>query len=423
MVPHSPIRALTSSAVAERSGSARGAPVGQSTGTASPSSSGKKRGRRIWSQIKAFPTRAVHRIIDSIPHSWRAAWVQRASRSPLFVGLYYLWSGDFAREQLATFSGRQIHRQRHAAGHMDAVRYALRRSIHRIEKGLIMRPRREVFAEEYIREAVADYVRLLESHSSSQNAAADPLICWARDVLDLYFDVTGSSPILDKARRAYFALGSAHPPPPQSASPIVPYRRDDQHPTISIDAMTALAHRRRSVRWYEQRPVPRDILDRAMEVARWSPSACNRQPFEFRFFDDPDLIARIVQIPMGTKGFAQQIPCLAVLVGQLRAFPLERDRHLIYIDAALAAMAFEFGLEVQGVSSCSINWPDITEKEELLARTIGLADDERAVMLISCGFPDPAGFVPYSEKKPLDEIRRFNFVGSAASSPESPCRQ
>jgi nitroreductase len=415
MVTRLPIRVLPSAPTAERIEDAR-VPTGKPTERRSRSERARKKSRLgLGARIRLLPAWALHRFVGLIPSSWRATILQRASRSALAVGLYYLWSGDFAREQLATFQGRLLHRQRHAAGKTEAIRYALRRSIHRIEKGLIMRPRREIFAEEYIGEGVADYARLLASHLSTEEAGADPLVCWARDVLDLFFDVTGSSPVLDQARQAYFAVGAAHPQPVPESQRIVPYQRDDSQLGISIDDMLALARRRRSVRWYEQKPVPRCIIDRAMEVARWSPSACNRQPFEFRFFDDPQLIARIVEIPMGTKGFADQIPCLAVLVGQLRAFPLERDRHLIYIDAALAAMAFEFALEVQGVSSCSINWPDIAEKEEALSSVLGLAPDERAIMLISCGYPDPNGFVPYSEKKPLTEIRRYNVVGPAGA--------
>ena len=35
--------------------------------------------------------------------------------------------------------------------------------------------------------------------------------------------------------------------------------------------------------------VPREGIDQAMRAAAQSPSACNRQPFEFRVFDDPVL--------------------------------------------------------------------------------------------------------------------------------------
>ena len=111
---------------------------------------------------------------------------------------------------------------------------------------------------------------------------------------------------------------------------------------------------------------------------------------------------------MGTTGFASNFPCVVVVVGKLRAFPKVRDRHLPYIDGALAVMAFQFALEVQGIGSCCINWPDIPKLERKMAKTLGLSTDERPVMLVSLGYPDPDGQVPYSQKKSLDEIRSYN---------------
>lgn len=34
-------------------------------------------------------------------------------------------------------------------------------------------------------------------------------------------------------------------------------------------------------------------------------------------------------------------------------------------------------------------------------------DDERVVKLVAFGWPDPSGMVPYSAKKCLDELRRY----------------
>ena len=56
------------------------------------------------------------------------------------------------------------------------------------------------------------------------------------------------------------------------------------------DGLRELAERRRSVRWFADRPVPHDLIDKALEVGLQAPSACNRQPFAFRFFDDPELV-------------------------------------------------------------------------------------------------------------------------------------
>ncbi len=40
------------------------------------------------------------------------------------------------------------------------------------------------------------------------------------------------------------------------------------------------------------RPVERSKIDRAIAVASQAPSACNRQPFVFRVFDDPELVEK-----------------------------------------------------------------------------------------------------------------------------------
>ncbi|MGF1503695.1 MAG: nitroreductase family protein [Chloroflexi bacterium] len=38
---------------------------------------------------------------------------------------------------------------------------------------------------------------------------------------------------------------------------------------------------RRSIRKYQQRPVPQAVIERVLEAARWGPSAHNRQPWRF----------------------------------------------------------------------------------------------------------------------------------------------
>jgi len=97
-----------------------------------------------------------------------------------------------------------------------------------------------------------------------------------------------------------------------------------------------------------------------------------------------------------------------VVVGQLRNYFSERDRHLIYIDASLAAMAFAYALETQGLSTCMINWPDMEDREQRLAALLNLEPDERPVMCMALGYPDPEGLVAYSQKKPLGQLRRYN---------------
>ena len=320
------------------------------------------------------------------------------------ASIYYtFFNGAFRREQLAMVAGRKRYRF-DVANPCDGSAL-LRRNIHRLEKGLLMRPRRPVFALDYLDETVDIYVRVVEALGEQDQEDQDSVVRWAHNVLAEYFAVTAEHPKTESARNRFRASQQVVP----SDRQLVPYLRDlDRELSVSYDDMRALAHRRRSVRWFLDKPVPRDVIDRAVTVASQSPSACNRQPFVFRIIDDPELVRQVAVVPMGTPGFAHNIPVMAVIVGQLRNYPFERDRHVIYVDGSLAAMSFMYALEVQGIGTCCINWPDIEERERKMADLLKLEKDERPIMCMALGYPDPEGLVAYSQKKPLSQMRIYN---------------
>jgi nitroreductase len=169
-----------------------------------------------------------------------------------------------------------------------------------------------------------------------------------------------------------------------------------------------LTRQRKSVRWFLDKPVPRELIDKAMLAAGLAPSACNRQPYEFRVFDQKEQVALLSQIPMGTRGFAHNFPVFIVIVGNLDAYFDERDRHVIYVDGSLASMTFMLALETLGLSSCPINWPDIESREKRMDNALGLQPHQRPIMCLAVGYPDPEGLVAYSEKRPLDDVRSYN---------------
>lgn len=179
----------------------------------------------------------------------------------------------------------------------------------------------------------------------------------------------------------------------------------------TFEQLTALARYRRSVRWFQDKRVERELINKAVAVAAQSPSACNRQPFVFRIFDEPKMTARVASIPMGTAGYRHNIPVFVVIVGQQRNYFDERDRHLIYIDASLAAMAFIYAAESLGLSTCCVNWPDVDALERELAELIRLEPDERPVMCLALGYADPEGLVAYSQKKSVEQLCKYNLDG------------
>lgn len=323
--------------------------------------------------------------------------VRLCSGNGFLASLYYcFFSREFYREHRAVLLGRlQFARLMRSQGENDAF---LRRNVHRLEKGLIMRPRRGTFAEDYIGETVRCYA------GATQSGTFDGQTRWAGDVLGAYFSAVESTPRIDSARNA-FSRAQA----PDESGQCVPYPHNRLPACpISYDQLLVLFQRRRSVRWYQDKRVDNSLIKEAVRAASLAPSACNRQPFRFHVSNDPHKAAEIAHCAGGTGGFHHNLPCVIAVVGNLGAYPEARDRHVIYIDGSLAAMQLMLAFETLGLSTCPINWPDIEEKERLLAEKLGLAYHERTVMLLAVGYADPTGGIPYSDKKTEQDLIVFN---------------
>lgn len=327
------------------------------------------------------------------------AAVSTLKNLPIFGVLYYsLISGAFWREQRAVLAGReQYSRQLRELKSTSAL---LRRNTHRLEKGLIMRPQKPVFASNYIGETVDIFGR-----ANSLNDYDRDELQWSADVLAAFFDAVpeGLNTTVDASRHAFERIdfSSAH----QNRVPYKYACLPDR--TITITDLEILFQRRRSVRWFQDKPVDEHLLREAARLAAYAPSACNRLPYKFVIANGAPLAHQLAALANGTPGWAHNIPCTVAVVGDLSAYFAEHDRHLIYIDAALASMQFMQACDALGLASCPINWPDIESNERAIREFLRLSDSQRTVMLIAVGYADPEGLIPYSEKKPVDLMAQF----------------
>lgn len=318
------------------------------------------------------------------------------SRLKLFSVIYYFFfNKSFQNEFYGILRGK-------VAFNMREVNYfQLRRNIHRIEKGLLMKPRRDIFAKDYI----IDTVTLFHLAIKVNEVNKEEEIQWAFDVLTKYFEVVRDDPIILRARNNF--NNSANVKRFEN-NLYIPYcRTTNKNDIPDYKSLLNLSIQRRSVRWYLDKPVPRDLIDDALKIANFAPSACNRQPYYYKIIDDLELVRKVAKIPLGTGGYGHNIKTLALLIGDLSAFRFERDRHLIYIDASLSAMAFMYALETLNLSSCPINWGEVPKLESRMRKLVKLKPYERIIMLISIGFADLSGKVAYSKKKSMDELRKY----------------
>jgi nitroreductase len=276
--------------------------------------------------------------------------------------------------------------------------YTLKRNIHRLEKGIIHKNRKPIFAQDFILETIFAY------HFCTSQCLMEPLMRgWVEAVLESYFKtVDKSAPMIMEAWAYFEGLNPRNDFP--SSQPYSISQRPELN--VSYQDFLNLSIRRRSIRHFLEKTVEPDIIKRAITVAAQAPSACNRQAFRFLFFNQPSVVTRIAGITGGVSGY--ELPAILVIVSDYSAYADVRDIKSPIIDASLAAMSFCLALETLNLSSVCINWPCEVIFDEKLRTIIAIENHESIVMLMGVGYPAADAVIPFSAKKTVDALFSCN---------------
>lgn len=141
-----------------------------------------------------------------------------------------------------------------------------------------------------------------------------------------------------------------------------------------MDVETAILARR-SVRKYEKREIPAEVLEQLLEVARQAPSSSNKQRFHIVVVMDEELKGRLVPVCGGQKFVAD---CSAFLVGVTDA---GADYHTIDITIALDHLSLR-AVEL-GLGTCWIGDFDPQGMKEILKIPL----DKEIQICMTLGYP------------------------------------
>ena len=189
--------------------------------------------------------------------------------------------------------------------------------------------------------------------------------------------------------------------------------------------------RRRSVRQFSDRPVPREVIEYCLRAAGTAPSGANRQPWHFVVVSDPDVKQQIrmaaeeverafyeerapeewldALTPLGTgvsKPFLEVAPYLIVVFAQRFGLSPQGGRVAHYYvneSVGIATGMLIAALNQVGLVTLPYTPSPMGFLREILDRPI----NERPFLLLPVGYPAEDAVVPDLDRKPLREITTF----------------
>ena len=166
---------------------------------------------------------------------------------------------------------------------------------------------------------------------------------------------------------------------------------------------------RRSVRRYENKEIPKDVLNKILEAGRKAPTSSNRQPWHFIVITDPEIKKELCQDKYNPYGpFVRDAPITIVGCALVRDDDYNRKWGTIYsiIDTIIALQNMVIAAWAMGVGSCWIGVQGVP-LEDRARQVLNIPEDWKVMALITFGYPTEQQ--PRSiNKKSIEEIVSFN---------------
>ena len=196
-------------------------------------------------------------------------------------------------------------------------------------------------------------------------------------------------------------------------------------------AFLSEAQRRRTVRDFSDRPVPRDIIEMCILAAGTAPNGAHRQPWHFVAVSNPE-VKRAIRIaaeeeerafyggrapeewlealaPLGTgeaKPFLERAPYLIVVFGESYAVAKDGEKSKNYYVTESVGIAT--GMLITAIHRAGlVSLTHTPSPMAFLNEILGRPQNERPFLILVVGFPSPDANVPQLRRKSLEEIATF----------------
>ena len=183
------------------------------------------------------------------------------------------------------------------------------------------------------------------------------------------------------------------------------FTKEEYFSTINDD-FAKFSNSRKSVRNFTTEPISQAQITHALELARNTPSACNRQSWRTYVYTDKKTIETLLKIQGGNRGFGHLANTLIVLCGEVGMFYGQAERNEVFIDGGMYAMNLLYALHYNKIGACILNCSTTVEKDTLLRKHIPIKPSEVFIAMIVCGNVPDTFSVPISKRYELTKTNK-----------------
>lgn len=291
----------------------------------------------------------------------------------------------------------------HTDNDLQKMQYTLLRETHTIEKGMSMRNPRIGFGQQ----KVINLIERLKKYCTLYLKQDNAFIEYPLSTIQAYIEYTHNTGveiahIVQSFTELLAMTGSESV---TSKAGIMPETKENILANCNKD-FESLLYSRHSMRYFSGEPVSDKVLNKALELAQRTPSACNRQGWLTHVYRAPQSI-NLIKWQGGGRGFEDEIKCAILVTANLKAF-LSYEVHQAYIDGGLYAMNLINALHSLGLGTIPLSCGFYNYRLSQLKK-FDIPENEVPIVIIGIGNLPETYNVAVSERKGIEKTNKYHY--------------
>jgi nitroreductase len=163
-----------------------------------------------------------------------------------------------------------------------------------------------------------------------------------------------------------------------------------------MENLMEIIKKRKSIRAYKDKPLPKDVVNSILEAARYAPTARNLQELEYKVITSKEMIKKLSDgiaaaiqkggfpfkgPPGGRPSFFYSAPLLIIITAPKENKFSESDAALAVQNIMLYATSIDLG-------SCFIGMAKFIERDKKLLKEMHISNDRNIAAAVICGYAD-----------------------------------
>lgn len=161
---------------------------------------------------------------------------------------------------------------------------------------------------------------------------------------------------------------------------------------------------RHSCRDFTEKNISIKRIQAAVELARYTPSVCNRQTCKIHLVRNKDLLTKAIKLQNGSRSFHEKINQLLIVVSDVSFFVNIDERFQCYIDGGIFAMSVLNALHYQKIAAVPLNWSHHVENDQKLRALGFVKPSEKVILMIGIGEAPVKFKIATSLKRSANEL-------------------